>query len=202
MIRVLVVDDHPVVRAGIVALLQSADDFVVVGEAADGAEAVQLAAAARPDVILMDLQMPCMSGEAATREILAHRPETRIIILTTYDSDPAILTAIEGGARGYLLKAAPQDQLLTGFRSVARGEVVLAPAIAALMVQRANAPTLTSREREVLTLVAAGTTNPLIADALHVSEATVKTHLQHAYEKLDVNDRTRAVTRAMELGLL
>lgn len=204
MIRVVVADDHPIVRSGIVALLQTADDVEVVGEASTGEEAVELAVAARPDVVLMDLRMPGINGDEATARILRALPHSRVLILTTYESDDSILTAIEAGASGYLLKAAPQEEILAGLRAVARGEVALAPRIAALLVQRVKtpAPTLSPRERQVLALVADGNSNPTIAAALFVSEATVKTHLLHAFEKLGVSDRTRAVTRAMELGLL
>lgn len=204
-IRVLVADDHPIVRSGIVGLLETAADVEVVGEASTGLEAVELALRHKPDLVLMDLRMPGLDGDAATAQILAARPEIRVVILTTYESDDSILTAIEAGASGYLLKAAPQDELLAGIRSVARGEVALAPRIAALLVdrmQRPAVPTLSPRETQVLGLVAQGQSNPVIAKTLFLSEATVKTHLLHVFEKLDVNDRTRAVTRAMELGLL
>jgi DNA-binding NarL/FixJ family response regulator len=204
MIRVVVADDHPIVRSGIVALLQTAEDVEVVGEASTGEEAVELAIAAKPDVVLMDLRMPGINGDEATARILRALPHTRVLILTTYESDDSILTAIEAGASGYLLKAAPQEEILAGLRAVARGEVALAPRIAALLVQRVKtpAPTLSPRERQVLALVADGNSNPTIAAELFVSEATVKTHLLHVFEKLGVSDRTRAVTRAMELGLL
>jgi DNA-binding NarL/FixJ family response regulator len=204
VIRVLVADDHPIVRSGIVALLQTAGDVEVVAEASTGEEAVELATRHDPDVVLMDLRMPGIDGDEATARILAARPGTRVLILTTYESDDSILTAIEAGASGYLLKAAPQDEILAGLRAVARGDVALAPRIAALLVQRVKtpAPSLSPRETEVLRLVAAGRSNPEIAATLFVSEATVKTHLLHVFEKLGVNDRTRAVTRAMELGLI
>ena len=204
MIRVLVVDDHPIVRSGIVALLQTAEDVEVVGEASSGEQAVELALASVPDVVLMDLRMPGIDGDEATARILETRPGVRVLILTTYESDDSILTAIEAGASGYLLKAAPQEEILAGVRAVARGDVALAPRIAALLVQRfkSPAPSLSPRETQVLRLVAAGKSNPSIAADLFVSEATVKTHLLHVFEKLDVSDRTRAVTRAMELGLL
>jgi DNA-binding NarL/FixJ family response regulator len=201
---VLVADDHPIVRSGIVALLQTAADVEVVGEAATGLEAVELALALAPDVVLMDLRMPEIDGDEATARILAGAPTVRVLILTTYESDDSILTAIEAGASGYLLKAAPQEEILAGVRAVARGEVALAPRIAALLVQRVKspAPALSPRETQVLRLVAAGKSNPTIAAELFVGEATVKTHLLHVFEKLEVSDRTRAVTRAMELGLL
>ncbi|MGX5681003.1 response regulator [Schumannella luteola] len=204
MIRVLVADDHPIVRGGIVALLATADDIEVIGEAPDGLTAVELAERLEPDLVLLDLRMPGLDGDEATSRILSARPATKVVILTTYESDASILTAIEAGASGYLLKAAPPEEILAGIRSVARGEVVLAPSIAALLVGRSARPavSLSARETEVLRLVAQGDSNPSIAATLFVSEATVKTHLLHAFEKLGVNDRTRAVTKAMELGLL
>ncbi|MDO7880913.1 response regulator [Salinibacterium soli] len=204
MIRVLVADDHPIVRGGIVALLATADDVEVIGEAPDGLTAVELAERLEPDLVLLDLRMPGLDGDEATARILSARPSTKVVILTTYESDTSILTAIEAGASGYLLKAAPPEEILAGIRSVAGGEVVLAPSIAALLVGRSARPTvsLSARETEVLRLVAQGQSNPAIAATLFVSEATVKTHLLHAFEKLGVNDRTRAVTKAMELGLL
>jgi DNA-binding NarL/FixJ family response regulator len=205
MIRVVVADDHPIVRSGIVGLLSSADDIDVVGEAGDGAEAVSLATQLSPDVVLMDLRMPGLGGAEATAQLVAARPDVRVVILTTYESDENILAAIEAGASGYLLKAAPQEEILAGLRSVARGEVALAPSIAALLVNRMRKPvrvTLSERETQVLALVAKGNSNRAIAAALFVSEATVKTHLIHVFEKLEVKDRTRAVTKAMELGLL
>jgi len=216
MIRVLVADDHPIVRSGVVALLGSAPDIEVVGEASDGGQAVDLALALRPDLVLMDLRMPVLNGDEATARILAAAPEIRILVLTTYETDDTILTAIEAGASGYLMKAAPQEEILAGVRAVARGEVALAPSIAALLVRQvagssrgpagaaapAPAVALTDRETEVLAHVAQGHSNRATAEALFVSEATVKTHLLHIFEKLGVRDRTRAVTLAMELGLL
>lgn len=204
MIRVLVADDHPIVRGGIVALLSAAEDMEVVGEAADGLEAVRLAGQLVPGVVLMDLRMPGLGGDEATARILAAAPNVRVVILTTYESDASILTAIEAGASGYLLKAAPQEEILAGVRSVARGEVALAPSIATMLVQRVAKPAvaLSPRETQVLALVAQGSSNPAIARELFLSEATVKTHLLHVFEKLGVSDRTRAVTRAMELGIL
>jgi DNA-binding NarL/FixJ family response regulator len=204
VIRVLVVDDHPIVRGGIVALLGAADDIDVVGESADGLSAVADAARLSPDLVLMDLRMPGLDGDEATARILQADPGVRVIILTTYETDASILTAMEAGASGYLLKAAPQDEILEGVRSVARGEVAIAPSIAAMLVRRVGRPavSLSPRETEVLGLVAQGLSNPEIARRLYLGEATVKTHLLHVFEKLDVGDRTRAVTRAMELGLL
>ena len=207
MIRVLVVDDHPVVRAGVVALLTAAADIEVVGEAVDGREAVALAAERRAEVVLMDLRMPVLDGVAATARIVAGGGGVRVLVLTTYEEDDQILAAIEAGASGYLLKAAPAAEILAGVRAVAAGQAVLAPSIVAQLVSRARTeavprPALTPREGEVLALVAAGLSNPDIAARLFIGEATVKTHLLHVFEKLEVRDRTRAVTRAMELGLL
>jgi DNA-binding NarL/FixJ family response regulator len=208
-IRIVVADDHPIVRAGIVGLLETAPGIEVVGEAADGAEAVELAASEHPDLVLMDLRMPGVDGASATASIVAAGGGTRVLVLTTYETDDHILAAIEAGASGYLLKAAPQAEILAGIRAVAAGETVLAPSIAAKLVSRVRAdaasaapPALSPREREVLVLVAEGRSNPEIAKALYIGEATVKTHLLHVFEKLGVNDRTRAVTRAMELGLI
>jgi len=207
-IRALVVDDHPVVRAGLVALLDAAPDIRVVGTASSGEDAIGLAAELRPDVVLMDLRMSGIDGDEATASILAAGQQTRVIILTTYENDDAILRAISAGASGYLLKAAPEEELLAGVRAVAAGEVALAPSVSRLLVRRAAAPTpppapaLSPREHEVLALVADGLSNRAIGERLFVGEATVKTHLLHAFAKLGVDDRTRAVTRAMELGLL
>ncbi|BDI21385.1 response regulator transcription factor [Herbiconiux sp. L3-i23] len=206
IIRALVVDDHPIVRTGIVGLLAASEFVEVVGEAADGEEAVALAASLEPDVVLMDLQMPRLDGAGATARILAARPETKVLVLTTYETDAQILDAIGAGASGYLLKAGPPDEIVAGIRSVARGDTVLAPSIAAALVGRVRgpvaAPRLSAREREVLALVADGLSNPDIARRLFIGEATVKTHLLHVFEKLGVSDRTRAVTLALELGIL
>ncbi|MES1169215.1 MAG: response regulator transcription factor, partial [Leifsonia sp.] len=177
MIRALVVDDHPVVRAGLVALLDAAADIEVVGTASSGEAAVQLAAELTPDVVLMDLRMAGIDGDEATAQIVAARPATRVVILTTYENDDAILRAITSGASGYLLKAAPEEELLAGVRSVAAGEVALAPSVSRLLVQRAAAPAdppppeLSRRELDVLRLVAAGLSNRAIAERLFVGEA-------------------------------
>ncbi|MEV4736330.1 MULTISPECIES: response regulator transcription factor [unclassified Microbacterium] len=207
MIRVIVADDHPIVRSGIVGLLDLDPGLEVVAEAGDGAEAVALAAELRPDVVLMDLRMPGVSGIEATARLTAQLPTVRVLVLTTYETDDDILGAIEAGASGYLLKASPHEEIVAGIRSVAQGNTVLAPAIASTLVTRMRAerddrPQLTPRELEVLRLVAAGRSNPEIARDLFIGEATVKTHLLHVFEKLGVSDRTRAVTLALELGLL
>ena len=207
MINVFVVDDHPVVREGIVSIISSAPDMDVVGEAANGREAIMAIAefASAPDVVLMDLRMPVMDGVTTTAYLRAHFPDVIVVILTTYETDEDILSAIEAGATGYLLKAAPREELISGVRAAAAGQVALAPSVAAALVTRAQTPAparLTPREVEVLQLVAAGGTNGRIASSLSISEATVKTHLLRIFEKLGVNDRTRAVTLAMERGIL
>jgi DNA-binding NarL/FixJ family response regulator len=212
VIRVLVADDHPIVRSGIVALLQDAPDIDVVGQAVNGLEAVRLTGELTPDLVVMDLRMPGLGGAEATAEIMATVPGVRVLVLTTYETDDDILPAIEAGASGYLVKAAPQDEILAGVRAVAAGQTVLAPSIASKLVERMRAdrmrtdrapgPRLSARELDVLRRVAEGKSNPEIARELFIGDATVKTHLQHVFEKLEVADRTRAVTRAMELGLL
>ncbi|RZS87092.1 LuxR family two component transcriptional regulator [Motilibacter rhizosphaerae] len=202
-VRVLVVDDHPVVRAGMVTLL-TGDGVEVVGEAADGAAAVALAEQLHPDVVLMDLRMPVLDGAAATARIVAGG-WSRVLVLTTYDTDGDILRAVEAGATGYLLKDAPQDELLAAIRAAARGETVLAPPVAQRLLTHVRSParpSLSARELEVLQGVGRGLSNAEIGLALHIGEATVKTHLLRAFAKLEVADRTHAVTRAMELGLL
>jgi DNA-binding NarL/FixJ family response regulator len=206
MIRVVIVDDHPIVRAGLVGLVESADDLEVVATGATGHDAISLAQAYQPDVVLMDLRMPELDGDEATARILAAVPTTRVIILTTYESDDAILRAIGAGASGYLLKAAPEAELLAGIRAVAAGEVALAPSVSRVLVRQAARPapevTLTPRELDVMRLVAEGLSNREIGERLHLGEATVKTHLLTAFPKLDAKTRTGAVTRARELGLL
>ncbi|MDX2025369.1 response regulator transcription factor [Microcella sp.] len=205
MIRVLVADDHAVVRAGIVALLAAEPDIDVIGEAVDGEQAVELALALLPNLVVMDVRMPRLTGDAATARIRERTDAVRVLVLTTYESDASILSAIEAGASGYLLKAAPADELIAGVRSVAAGEVALSPAIAAQLVSRMREPAqtpLTTRETEVVRLVAEGLSNREIGERLFVGESTVKTHLLRAFEKLGVNDRTRAVTLAMERGLI
>ena len=205
MIRLLVVDDHPVVRAGMVAVLGEEVDFEVVGEAADGAEAVALVPRLRPDVVLMDLRMPVLDGAAATAQITAQDGAPQVLVLTTYDTDADIVRAVEGGARGYLLKDAPTDVLADAIRRAARGETVLASPVAARLADRLRAPArpeLTAREVEVLGLVARGLSNADIGRELFIGEATVKTHLIRAFAKLGVADRTAAVTAAYASGLI
>lgn len=204
-ISVLLVDDHPVVRVGLRGMLAVADDFVVVGEAGSGDEATVLVAALRPDVVLMDLRMPGVDGVATTARITARFPGTKVLVLTTYNTDAEILRAVEAGAVGYLLKDTPIAVLVDAVRSAARGEAVFAPPIAARLATRNRAPAveqLTPREVEVLRLVARGQSNAEIGRSLFIGEATVKTHLLRAFTKLDVNDRTAAVTAALARGVL
>lgn len=204
-IRVLVVDDHPVVRSGLVGLLSVEDDLEVVGEAGDGDEALALVARHCPDVVLMDLRMPRRDGVSAIEQVTARHPATRVLVLTTYDTDADIVRAVEAGATGYLLKDTPRAQLVEGVRAAARGETVLAAPVAARLMSRLRTPAPdapTVRELQVLQAVARGLSNAEIGRELFIGEATVKTHLQRAFSKLGVDDRTRAVTVAMERGLL
>jgi DNA-binding NarL/FixJ family response regulator len=205
-IRLLVVDDHPVVRDGLIGTFGAAPGFEVLGEASDGARAVALAQALDPDVVLMDLRMPGTDGVQAIRELGARGVRARVLVLTTYDTDSDVLPAIEAGATGYLLKDAPLEELLRAVRAAARGEAVLSPAVASRVLGRVREPDaeqpLSDRELEVLALVARGTTNREAARRLFISEATVKTHLLHIYAKLGVNDRAAAVAEGYERGLL
>ncbi len=206
-IRVLIADDHPVVRAGLQGMLAAHAEVQVVGEACDGEQAVQRCRELQPDVVLMDLRMPGMDGVAATEKICAERAQTRVLILTTYDSDRDIDRAVRAGATGYLLKDSPREELFRAIAATARGESLLAPAVAARLMRRvgvrATEPEpLTARERTVLGWVARGRSNKQIAAELHISETTVKTHLEHIFGKLGVTDRTAAVTVAMQRGLL
>ena len=206
-VRLLLADDHPVVRAGLAGMLAAEPDLEIVGEAADGAEACALARELRPDVVLMDLRMPGVDGVSATAVISAELPATRVLVLTTYDTDADIVRAVEAGATGYLLKDTPRLQLADAVRAAARGETVLAPTAAATLLTRMRAPAapqavLTARETQVLALVGEGRTNADIGRELFISEATVKTHLIRVFTKLGVDDRTAAVTVAMRRGLL
>ena len=204
-IHILLVDDHPVVRAGIEGILNSQEDIIVVGEANNGAEAISLSQSLKPDLILLDLRMPEVDGVTAIREIKKQANPPQILVLTTYDTDADIVRAIEAGATGYLLKDTPRDELFTAVRRVAKGESVLAPVVASRLMERMRAPAeeqLSGREIEVLQLVSRGNGNKEIAKQLHISTATVKTHLIHIYDKLGVSDRTAAVTVALERGIL
>jgi DNA-binding NarL/FixJ family response regulator len=207
-LRLVVVDDHPVVRDGLRGMLSTQPDLVVVGEAASGTEALTVVAAARPDVVLTDLRMPDPSGGTLIRLLMERVPATRVLVLTTHDTDSDVLPAIEAGAIGYLLKDAPREELFRAVRAAARGETVLAPSVAALLLTRIRPQhpltegQLSAREREVLTLVADGKTNREAAALLYISEATVKTHLLHIYAKLEVTDRASAVAAGYRRGIL
>lgn len=204
-IRIMVCDDHPVVRAGLAGMLAGQGDFDVVAEADDGDSAVTLHRSLLPDVTLMDLQMPRRGGVAAIEAIKAAEPTARILVLTTFDTDTDVLRAIEAGATGYLLKDTPREELFRAIRVVAAGGSVLAPTVATRLMTRVRVPDqaiLSAREIEVLQLVAKGSTNKQTASALHISTATVKTHLIHIYAKLDAVDRTSAVTTALAKGLI
>ncbi len=205
MITVLLVDDHPVVREGVRGMLAGEPDIEIVAEAGSADEAVAMAGARRPDVILMDLRMPGGDGVEATTRIMDTGSASRVLVLTTYESDTDILRAVEAGAAGYLLKDATRTELAEAIRIAARGETVLSPSIAARLVTRLRAPqpeTLSPREIEVLRLVAQGLTNAATGQRLCIAEATVKTHLLRIFVKLGVDDRTAAVTVAMSRGLL
>ena len=204
-IRLVVADDHPIVRAGLTGLVATQPDFELVGEAANGAEAIAVTLRTRPDVLLVDLQMPGVDGIGAIRAVLAELPLVRVLVLTTYDSDGDVLRAVEAGATGYLLKETPSEELFRAIRATARGESALSPSVASRLVgraRRANDQALSPRELEVLALVARGTSNKLIARDLRISEATVKTHLLHIFAKLGVDDRTAAVTAAVQQGII
>ncbi|MYT69528.1 response regulator [Streptomyces sp. cg28] len=207
-ITLLIVDDHPVVRDGVRGMFESAPGFTVLGEAANGVEAVTRVAELDPDVVLMDLRMPGGGGVDAIRELARRGARARVLVLTTYDTDSDTLPAIEAGATGYLLKDAPREELFAAVRAAAEGRTVLSPAVASRLVTAVRTPaapadeTLSAREREVLVLVARGTSNKEIARELFISEATVKTHLTHIYGKLGVKDRAAAVAVAYDRKIL
>jgi DNA-binding NarL/FixJ family response regulator len=207
-VTLVLVDDHPVVRDGLRGMFESSPGFQVLGEASNGVEGVELAIRLHPDVVLMDLRMPGGGGVEAIAELTRRGAGSRILVLTTYDTDSDTLPAIEAGATGYLLKDAPRDELFTAVRAAAEGRTVLSPAVASRLVSRVRSPrtaepeALSSREREVLALVAKGTSNREIAGELFISEATVKTHLTHLYTKLGVKDRAAAVAVAYDRGIL
>jgi DNA-binding NarL/FixJ family response regulator len=204
-VRLLIVDDHPVVREGLRGMLCTDPALEVVGEAFSGEDALLKVAALQPDVVLMDLRMPGLDGAHATERISRAHPGVRVIVLTTYDSDDDILRAVEAGAAGYLLKDTPRAELAAAVVAAARGETVLAPPVAARLVSRMRTPPaspLTPREVQVLTEVARGRTNADVGRALFIGESTVKTHLLRIFGKLGVDDRTAAVTVAIERGIL
>ena len=210
MIRVLVVDDQELVRAGLRTILESGGDITVVGEASDGAAAVDAATLLRPDVVLMDIRMPRMDGVEAARRM----PDTHVVMLTTFDHDEFVVEALRAGASGFLVKDAPSDELLRAVRVVAAGDALLSPSVTRRMLARvvnatphprtapAGLTDLTERERDVLALVAQGDSNQEIATRLHVTEATIKTHVSHLLDKLGLRDRVQAVVLAYESGLV
>jgi DNA-binding NarL/FixJ family response regulator len=207
-IGLLIVDDHPVVRDGLVGMFEGEPGFEVLGAAGDGAEAVELAERLQPDVVLMDLRMPRLDGLGAIAELARRGVRSNVLVLTTYDTDADVLPAIQAGATGYLLKDAPRTELMRAVRAAARGESVLSPSVASRVLGRVRRPErevpdeLSPRELEILELVARGTTNKEAAARLFISEATVKTHLLHIYAKLGVNDRAAAVAAGFDRGLL
>ncbi|TCC23831.1 MULTISPECIES: response regulator [Kribbella] len=204
-ISLLLVDDHPVVRNGLRGMFESTPGFTVLAEASNGVEAVELAADLDPDVILMDLRMPGGGGLDAITELTRRGIRSKVLVLTTWDTDTDTLPAIEAGATGYLLKDAPQDELFNAVRQAAAGRTVLSPAVASRLVSAVRSPApspLAARERQVLELVAKGTSNRDIARELFISEATVKTHLSHVFTKLGVTDRAAAVAKGYEQGIL
>jgi DNA-binding NarL/FixJ family response regulator len=204
-IRLLVCDDHPVVRSGLRGILRSQPDFEIVAEAPDGNQAVALARRFRPDVVLMDLRMPGMDGVTATGKIKAEHPEVQVLVLTTYETDADILHAVEKGAIGFLLKDTSEENLFDAIRQAARGRSPLAPSVATRLVERMRGTAdekLSEREIEILQLVAGGMNNKAIARELLVSESTIKAHMLHIFAKLGVTDRTAAVTTALRRGII
>ena len=209
-IRLMIADDHPVVREGLAAMLNRQADIEVVGEAENGREAIEQARRLRPDVILMDLRMPEVDGVEAMRRISVESPETRFIVLTTYDNDEFIFKGIEAGARAYLLKDAPREELFKAIRAVHRGESLIQPAVAGKVLDRfaelsrqVQAPdALSEREIEVIRLMADGAANKEIAAGLSISGSTVKTHIQAIFQKLGASDRTEAVMQALRKGII
>jgi DNA-binding NarL/FixJ family response regulator len=205
MIRLLIVDDHPVVRDGLRGMFAGDDRFAVVGEAGNGHEALAVAARVHPDVVLMDLRMPGMDGVTTIRTLTEQGSTARVLVLTTYDTDSDVLPAIKAGATGYLLKDTPREDLFRAVVSAQRGESVLSPSVAGRLMGRLRAPAkepLSQRELEVLRLISQGSSNRETASKLFISEATVKTHLLHVYAKLGVRDRAAAVAAAFERGFL
>ena len=204
-IRLLIADDHPVVRDGLRGIFEASGEFEVAGEAANGREAVDRAAALRPDVVLMDLRMPELDGVSAIRALAQRGVDARVLVLTTFDTDTDVLPAIEAGATGYLLKDSPPEELRRGVRAAARGEAVLSPSVATRLVGQVREPArepLSQRELDILGLISRGCSNREAAARLFISEATVKTHVLHIYAKLGVNDRAAAVAAGFERGLL
>jgi DNA-binding NarL/FixJ family response regulator len=204
-IRILIVDDHPVVRNGLVGMLSGKPEIEIAGEASDGQQAVEQSARLCPQVILMDLRMPVLDGVEAITLIRARQPDVHVLVLTTYDTDADILRAIEAGATGYILKDAPREDLYRAILATAQGQTYLSPTVASRLMDQLRAPAetaLSPREVEVLEWVSKGASNKEIAHHLHLSEATVKSHLLHIFTKLGANDRTQAVTLAVQKGII
>ena len=204
-VKILVCDDHPVVRSGLRGMINSQPDLEVVAEAAEGSEALSLTDRFKPDVVLMDLRMPGMDGVTATAGIKARHPDTNVLILTTYDTDADILRALEKGATGFLLKDEREDRIFDAIREAARGRTALAPGVASRLVERLRGDAdahVSDREIEILMLVAQGQSNREIARELHISDSTVKAHMLHIFDKLGVTDRTAAVTTAVRRGII
>jgi len=204
-IKILIADDHPVVRSGIRGMLETEADFNVIAEAGNGREALELVEKLPPDVVLMDLRMPEMEGVEAITKIKESYPDIHILVLTTYDTDADIVRAVEAGATGYMLKDAPREELFRAVRATARGEAALAPIVASRLMGKLRSSgeeALSPREIDVLMLVARGAGNQDVAEKLYISKATVKSHLLQIYQKLGVSDRTAAATTAIELGII
>lgn len=201
-IRILVVEDHNVVRQGLVALVKTVPDMAVVAEASDGKQAVELFRTHTPDVTIMDLRLPLMSGVEAITAIRQEHPAARIIVLTTFDGDEDIYRALQAGARGYLLKDMFGEELMDAIRTVHAGKTRIPPAVAQRLAERMGGPSLTGRELGVLKLIVAGNSNKEIGKELNISEATVKTHINSILSKLQVNDRTQAATTALQRGIV
>lgn len=202
MIRVLFVDDHPMLRAGLAATIHAEDDMRVVGEAANGVEAVRLYSELKPDVVLMDLRLPEMNGVEAIRAIRAQDPQARVMVLTTYDGDEDIHRALEAGARAYLLKDMLRRELIDAIRTVHSGQRYLSPTVAARLAERASGQNLSAREVEILGLVVRGMSNKEMAGELGLAEGTVRIHLSNIFEKLGVHDRTQAAIAAVQRGFV
>jgi DNA-binding NarL/FixJ family response regulator len=210
-IRVLIVDDHPLFRKGMRSLLESEPDITIIGEATNGLEAVELALTHQPDVVLMDLQMPDGGGLTATRELTDRDPDVRILVVTLFEDDDSIFTALRAGARGYILKDSDEEEIMRAIRAVAGDQAIYSPAIAQRIIHHFDTttaqgsdeafPELTQREREILTLIARGESNAAIAEHLTISLKTVRNHVSNIYNKLQVSDRVQAAIRAREAGL-